>query len=65
MATISRLLQIIGLSCRISSLLKGFFAKETYNFKEPTDRSQPISHHLTLLHFQHSFITGNICKEIL
>ena len=25
-----------GLFCRISSLLKGSFAKETYNFKEPT-----------------------------
>ena len=41
-ATISRLLQIIGLSCRISSLLKGFFAKETYTFKEPTNRSHQI-----------------------
>jgi len=26
------------------SLLKGFFAKETYNFKEPTNRSHPILH---------------------
>jgi len=33
---ISRLLTIIGLFCRISSLFKGSFAKETYNFKEPT-----------------------------
>jgi len=36
-ATSSRLLKIIGLFCRISSLLKGSFAKETYNFKEPTN----------------------------
>ena len=41
-ATISRLLQSIGLFCRISSLLKGSFTKETYNFKEPTNRSYPI-----------------------
>jgi len=30
-------LVIIGLFCRISSLLWGSFAKETYNFKEPTN----------------------------
>ena len=40
-ATISRLLQIIGLF-NIVSLIGLFFAKETYNFKEPTDRSHPI-----------------------
>jgi len=28
--------------CRISSLLYGSFAKETYHFKEPTNRSHPI-----------------------
>jgi len=42
-ATSSRLLKIMGLFCRISSLLKGSFAKETYNFKEPTNRSHPIA----------------------
>ena len=41
-ATISRLLTIIELFCRISSLLQGSFAKETYNFKEPTNCSHPI-----------------------
>ena len=41
-ASISRLLQIIGLFCRTSSLLQGSFAKETYHFKEPTNRSHPI-----------------------
>jgi len=41
-ATISRLLKIIGLFCRISSLLQGSFAKERYNFKEPTNRIHPI-----------------------
>jgi len=42
-ATISRLLKIVGLFCKISSILQGSFAKETYNFKEPTNRSRPIS----------------------
>jgi len=41
-ATISRLLKIIGLFCRILSLLYGSFAKETYNIKEPTNLSHPI-----------------------
>ena len=41
-ATISRLLQITRLFCRISSLLQGSFAKETYSFKEPTHRCHPI-----------------------
>ena len=40
-----RLLKIIGLFCRIQSLLKGSFTQETYNFKEPTNRSHPISRH--------------------
>ena len=42
-ATISRLLKTIRLFCRISSLLQGSVAKETYNFKEPTNRSHPIA----------------------
>ena len=41
-ATISRLLTMIGLFCRISSVFEGSFAKETYHFKEPTNRSRPI-----------------------
>ena len=41
-ATVSRLLKIIGLFCRIQPLLQGSFVKETYNFKEPTNRSLPI-----------------------
>jgi len=32
-----RLLRIIGLFCRMSSLLLVSFAKETYNLKEPTN----------------------------
>jgi len=41
-ATISRLLKIICLFCRIKSLLQGSFTKETYNLKEPTNRSHPL-----------------------
>jgi len=41
-ATISRLLKIICLLCRIYSLLKGCFAKDTYNVKEPPTCSYPI-----------------------
>jgi len=52
-ATMSGLLKMICLFCRISSLLQGSFAKktsllkgsfekETYNFKKPTDRSHHI-----------------------
>ena len=38
-AMISRLDRLF---CRISSILYGSFAKETYNFKEPINRSHPI-----------------------
>jgi len=41
-ATISRLLKIAGLFCRISSLLQGSCANETFNVKEPTHLSHPI-----------------------
>jgi len=42
----SRRLKMIGLFGRISSLLEVSFAKETYNFKEPTNRSHPIRHNV-------------------
>jgi len=45
-AMIGRLLRIMSLFCRISSVLWGSFAKETYNFKEPTTRSHPIPRRL-------------------
>jgi len=41
-ATVSRIDEMIGLFCRMQSLLKGSFAKETYNVIDPTDRSHPI-----------------------
>jgi len=39
---VCRLLKMIGLFCRIPSLLYGSFATETYDFKEPTNRSHPV-----------------------
>jgi len=41
-ATISRINKIIGLFCRIASLLWGSFAKETYTFIDATNISQII-----------------------
>ena len=41
-AMVRRLLQNIGLFCR-SSLLYGSFAKESYNFKGPTNHSHSIA----------------------
>ena len=41
-ATISRLFQIIGLFCKRALYKRRYFAKETYNFKEPSNRSHPI-----------------------
>ena len=38
----SRLLPIICLFRRIQSLLEGSFAKDTCNFKEPTNHSHPM-----------------------
>jgi len=42
-ALVCRIDKIIGLFCKIPSLLKGSFAKETSYFIDPTDRSHPIA----------------------
>jgi len=42
-ASTGRLLQIIGLFCNRALQKRRYSAKETYNFKEPTDCSHPIS----------------------
>jgi len=42
-ATISRLLKIIGLFCKRALEKRLYSAKETYSFKEPANRSHPIS----------------------
>jgi len=41
-ATTSRRLKIIGLFCKRALWRRRYSAKETYNFKEPTNRSHPI-----------------------
>ena len=41
-ATISRLLKIIGLFCKRALQKRLYSAKETYDFKEPTNRSNPM-----------------------
>ena len=41
-ATISRHLKMIGLLCKRALWNRQHSAKETYNFKEPTNRSHPI-----------------------
>ena len=41
-ATISRLLKIIGLFCKRALRKRRYSAKETYNFKEPTNRRRAI-----------------------
>ena len=38
----SRILKIVGLFCKRSLSNRLYSAKETYNFKEPTNRSHPI-----------------------
>jgi len=42
-ATISRLLKIIGLFCKRALHKRPIFSKEICDFKEPTNRSHPIS----------------------
>jgi len=41
-AAVSRIDKIIGLFCRISSLLWVSFAKETYDLIDPTSQSHPV-----------------------
>jgi len=43
-ATISGLLKIIGLFCKRALQKRLYSAKETYNFKEPTNRSHAMCH---------------------
>jgi len=41
-ASISRLLKGTGLFCKRALLKRRYSARETYDFKEPTNRSHPI-----------------------
>jgi len=40
-AVVSRLLQIIGLFCKRALQKRPIFSKETYDFREPTNRGHP------------------------
>jgi len=52
-ATISRLLKITGLFCKRALYKKRYSAEETYNFKEPTNRSHPIIHYTHIESLRH------------
>jgi len=54
-ATISRLLQIVGLFCKRDLLKRRYSAKETYIFEEPTNRSHPICI------YTHTYIETHTC----
>jgi len=57
-ATIGRLLKIIGLFCKRALQKRLYSAKETYDFKEPTNRSYPIfgSREFSDLPLPHSYV---------
>ena len=50
-ATISRLREIIGLFYKRALYKRRYFAKETYNLKEPSNRSHPMAHDVSLVKF--------------
>jgi len=62
-ASISRLLKIIGLFCKRALQKRPIFCKETYNFKEPTIRSHPPKRCplIRIYHTTHSYTTSRIC----
>ena len=49
MATTSWLLKSIGLFCKRTLLKRLYSAKETYDSKEPTDRSHPVGEFVKLV----------------
>ena len=58
-ATVSRIDKVIGLFCRISSLLYGSCAKATYNFIDPTSQSHPIVCHKGLFSVMRQTLVTN------
>jgi len=63
-ATISRLLKLIGLFCKSALWKRLYSAKETYNFKAPTHRSHPkaVAHCSTLQQSKHTVTYGDILQ---
>jgi len=62
-ASIDRLFKIIGLSCKRALYKRTYFAKETYNLKEPTNRSHPITVRLHTMSHRKKHTKRNIIKE--
>ena len=56
-------LTMIGLFCRISCVLLGSFAKETYDFEGPTNRSHPIEHIITKTTMHHAYGKNNVTRK--
>ena len=56
-ATISRLLKMIGLFCKRALQKRPIFCKETYIFKHPTNRSHPIVYGY-MFEWQHRVVTA-------
>jgi len=52
-ASISRLLEMIGVFCKRALQKRLYSAKETYHFKEPTNRSHPMYIPLMPPHIHH------------
>ena len=64
-AAISRLLKVIGLFCKRTLQKRLYSAKETYNFKEPTTRSHPITHDLELHNNWSWLIAWRACDSVI
>jgi len=62
-ASIRRLLKIIGLFCKRALQKRRYSPKETYNFKEPTNRSHPIAPVHTHLQSTSCTCMNDICKR--
>ena len=60
-ACISKLLEIIGLFCKRALHKRSYSAKETYNFKEPTNHSHPVWLHLTAYYL----LQNGDCREFV
>jgi len=61
-ATVSRINKITGLFCRIASFSWGSFAKETYNFIDPTNCSHPITKQFIRVKWLiHTYTTMHTC----
>jgi len=63
-ATVNRIDQIIGLFCRILSLLQGSFARETFNLFDPTNQSHPIGLFCGRIRGLEWTNMGFVCRDI-